>query len=187
MVVAVSQPAPAPGPAPLPPPEPAEDRLSLAEAFADLGTPASAPAVAAAGAVDVARLAEARRAADAKAAKEEAARAAKAKREADAKAAKEKAEQRAKAAEPARHWIQVGVGRNVSAFGFDWKKLVKQAGGTLDGKGPWAVKYGATNRMLAGPYATEAAARAALKTLKEKDIDALPFESAEGEKVTKAS
>lgn len=187
VVVAVSQPAPAPGPAPLRLPEPAEDRLSLAEAFADLGTPASAPAVAAAGAVDVARLAEARRAADAKAAKEEAARAAKAKREADAKAAKEKAEQRARAAEPARHWIQVGVGRNVSAFGFDWKKLAKQAGGTLDGKGPWAVKYGATNRMLAGPYATEAAARAALKTLKEKDIDALPFESAEGEKVAKAS
>lgn len=179
IVVATSLPAPAQAAV--------DERPSLAEAFADLGTPVATTTALAAGAVDVAKLGAARKAAEAKAAKEEAARAARAKKEADAKAAKEKAEKAAKAAEPARRWIQVGVGRNVAAFGFDWKKLAKEAGGALDGKGPWAVKYGATNRMLAGPYATEAAARAALKTLRDKNIDALPFESAEGEKVTKAS
>jgi hypothetical protein len=191
-VVAVNSPAPTPAPAPN------DDRPSIAEAFADLGKPTATTVAPAAGAVDVAKLEAARKAAEAKAAKAEAAKAAKAKKEADAKAAKakkeadakaarEKAEKAAKAAEPARHWIQVGVGRNVSAFSFDWNKLAKQADGALDGKGPWAVKYGATNRMLAGPYPTEAAARAALKSLKAKDIDALPYKSAEGEKVAKAN
>lgn len=180
-------------------PAPAEPaRLSLAEAFADLGAAPPPAAVPSAGAVDVAKLASARAAADAKTRREAEAKAkrdadakakrdaeAKVKREAEAKLAKARAEQAAKDAEPARRWIQVGVGRNVAAFSFDWKKLAKQADGALDGKGPWAVKYGATNRMLAGPYPTEAAARAALKRLQDKDIDALPYSSAQGEKVSK--
>ncbi len=165
---------------------PAEDRISLAEAFAEFGAPSTAAAAAPApDAVDVVKLASARRAEEARERKEADARA-RAKREADAKAAKAKAEKAAKDAEPSRRWLQIGVGRNTAAFAFDWKRLVKQAGATLSGKGPWAVKYGASNRMLAGPYPSEAAARAALKALKDKGIDALPYTSAEGEKVTKA-
>lgn len=90
-----------------------------------------------------------------------------------------------KPAEPARFWVQIGVGRNTGAFAFDWRKLARQADGALDGKGPWAVKYGATNRMLAGPYPTDAAAKAGIKRLKDKGIEALPFTSDEGEEVTK--
>ena len=41
--------------------------------------------------------------------------------------------------------------------------------------------------MLAGPYPSDAAARAAIKRLKEKGIEALPFSSDEGEKITKIS
>lgn len=178
-------------PAALPAAEP--ERPSLDDAFAEFGatpTPRTAPAP---DAVDMVKLAaqqkvedaKAAKLAEAKAAREKAAAAKLAKEKAEV-AAKEKAEKAAKAADPARFWLQVGVGRNVSAFGFDWKKLAKEAGGALDGKGPWAVKYGATNRMLAGPYPTEAAARAALKKLKDKGIDALPFNSGAGEKVTKA-
>ncbi len=180
VVVAAIQPTLTSTPAPAAEPQ----RTSIAEAFADL---APAPVVSGpppAGAVDVAKLAEARKLADAKAARE-AASTAKAKKDADAKAAKVRAEKAAKAAEPARVWVQVGVGRNTGAFAFDWKKLAKQAAGALDGKGPWAVKYGATNRMLAGPFPSEAAAKDAIKRLKEKDIDALPFSSSEGERVTK--
>ena len=182
VVVAVKQPEPTPAA----PPEAEPDRPTIAEAFADLGPAPVAKAVATAGAVDVAKLAAARKLAEAKAAKEAEAKA-KVAKEAEAKAAKARAEKAAaKAAEPARNWVQVGVGRNVSAFAFDWKRLAKQAGGALDGKGPWAVKYGATNRMLAGPYPTDAAVKAAIKRLKDKDIDALPFDSGEGEKVAKA-
>lgn len=179
VVVAVRQPPPA---VPAPAPEPA--RPSIAEAFADLGPARVADGPPAAGAVDVAKLSAARSAEEAKAKKLAEAKAAQAGREAVAKAGKLKAEQAAKA-EPARVWVQVGVGRNTAAFAFDWKKLAKQADGALDGKGPWAVKYGATNRMLAGPFPSEAAAKAVIKRLKDKDIDALPFASDQGEKVTK--
>lgn len=186
-VVAAAVPAPAPISAQAPTPAPAPERIALAEAFSEFG---NAPAAAtggqpASGAVDVVKLAAARRVADAAAARDREA-AAKAKREADAKAAQARAEKAAKAAEPARRWIQVGVGRNTAAFGFDWRRLVRQAGSALDGKGPWAVKYGASNRMLAGPYASEAAVRAALKQLKDKNIEALPYSSDAGEKVSKA-
>ncbi len=160
-------------------------RPTLAEAFADLGEVPLVRGTPAPDAVDVARLAAARKAEEARARREAEARA-KMKNDADAKAAKAMAEKAAKDAEPARRWVQVGVGRNVDAFRFDWRKLAKQAGGALDGKGPWAAKYGATNRMLAGPYPSEALARAALKRLREKDIDALPYTSAQGEKVAKA-
>ncbi|WP_133364860.1 hypothetical protein [Qipengyuania sediminis] len=176
---------------------PAPPRQSLADAFAEFGAaPVPAAASPTPGAVDVARLAEearARAARDAKAradrAKAEKARADKAKAELakveKAKADKAKAEAATKAAEPARKWLQLGVGRNAAAFAFDWKRLARQAGGALDGKGPWAAKYGASNRMLAGPYQSDTAVKAAIARLKAKDIEALPFESAAGEKVAK--
>lgn len=200
-------PAPTPTLAPAPAvvvptaPEPLPARPSLEEAFADFDRATPAAAAPAPDAVDIARLAAERNSAEARAAREAEARAArdkaardraakaaadKAAKEKAEKAAKEKAEKAAKAAEPARYWLQVGVGRNTAAYGLDWKKLAKQAGGALDGKGPWAVKYGATNRMLAGPYPSAATASAALKKLKDKGIEALPFRSDEGEKVTKA-
>jgi hypothetical protein len=160
-------------------------RISLAEAFADLGPAPAVRSAPAAGAVDVARLAAARAAEEAKA-KREAEAKAKARREAEAREAKAKAEKAARDAEPARYWVQVGVGRNVDAFAFDWRRLARQADGALDGKGPWSAKYGATNRMLAGPYPSEAAAQAAIRQLRAKDIEALPFKSAQGEKVSKA-
>lgn len=179
VIVASSSPAATPGAGS------EAERISLAEAFADLGPAPSASAAPPPGAVDVAKLAASRAAEEAKAKREADARA-KARREAEAREAKAQAEKAAREAEPARFWVQVGVGRNVDAFAFDWRRLAKKAGGALDGKGPWAAKYGATNRMLAGPYPNEAAARAALKQLKDNDIEALPFKSAQGEKVSKA-
>lgn len=194
--------APTPGPPkPMPPPPvvvadlrvkaaPADqrpsERPSLAEAFADLGEAAS-PAIAAAGAVDIAALDRTRQTAKELPAKRPAV-AVVAEPAAKSVAAKPKPKPKLKVeepAEPARRWAQVGVGRNTGAFAFDWRKLAKQAGGALDGKGPWVVKYGASNRMLAGPYATDAAAKAAIKRLKDKGIEALPFTSGDGEKITK--
>lgn len=166
VVVARASPASAPALTPAP------TRVSLADAFADLEPVASAGP--AAGAVDIAALTPVRRAAVAPAPRPAAA--------AEKPKPKPKVE---KPAEPARLWAQIGVGRNTAAFAFDWRRLSKQAGGALDGKGPWAVKYGATNRMLAGPYPTDSAATAAIKRLKDKGIEALPFSSDEGEKVTR--
>ena len=160
---------------------PASASPSLADAFADLKPASAATASPAAGAVDIAALTPRRRVAAAAPVRTPPA-AAKPGAEKPKPKLKPKVE---KPAEPARIWVQIGVGRNTAAFAFDWRKLTKQAGGALDGNGPWAVKYGATNRMLAGPFATDSAAKAAIKRLKDKGIEALPFTSAEGEKVTK--
>lgn len=167
IVVATASPAPAP------------ELPSVTDAFADLGLAPVGTSAPAAGAVDIAALTPTRA--------EPPAPRPVAKPEAKESAPKPKTEAKkpAKPAEPARVWVQVGVGRNTRAFVFDWKKLAKQAGGALDGKGPWAVEYGATNRMLAGPFPSEAAAKAVIKRLKDKQIDALPFSSDDGEKVTK--
>lgn len=157
-------------------------RPSLTDSFADLQL-VPTTAVAAGGAVDITKLAAPRRVAAAPSAGSPATKSAD-------KPAAEKPKPKAKVekpAEPARIWAQLGVGRNTAAFAFDWRRLAKQADGALDGKGPWAAKYGATNRMLAGPYPSDAAARAAIKRLKEKGIEALPFSSDEGEKITKIS
>jgi len=156
------------------PPESSE-RLSLAEAFADLKPASATSSAPLPGAVDIASLTPDKPA-------PAVARVSSTKPAAETPKPKPKAE---KPAEPARFWVQLGVGRNTGAFAFDWRKLAKQADGALDGKGPWAAKYGATNRMLAGPYPSDAAADAAIKLLKGKDIEALPFASDEGEKVTK--
>lgn len=157
--VAMVRPSPAPAPTPA--------RVSLADTFADLGGPRVVTA-AAAGAVDISRIQPTRPPAPAS----------------PPPPPKPKPEVR-KPAEPSRIWVQVGVGRNTGAFAFDWRRLARQADGALDGKGPWAVKYGATNRMLAGPFPSQAAAREAIKRLKAKDIDSLPFTSDAGETVTK--
>lgn len=173
MVVAQSIPAAATTASPG---EPSE-RLSLADAFADLKPASATMSGPLPGAVDIARLTP-DKPAPAVATKEPSTK--------PAAAEKPKPKPKAdKPAEPARFWVQLGVGRNTGAFAFDWRKLAKQADGALDGKGPWAAKYGATNRMLAGPYPSDAAADAAIKLLKGKDIEALPFSSDEGEKVTK--
>lgn len=191
VVRVASAPLPTPTPAPAParrpvvvarssPPPPiaaAGERQSLAEAFADLGQAPGGTVANSVGAVDIANLVPVRRATSEAPAKPGAAA------KAVKPAAKPKVEKRP--VEPARIWVQIGVGRNTSAFGFDWRRLAKEAGGALDGKGPWAAKYGATNRMLAGPYSTDAAAKAAIKRLKAKGIEALPFTSDEGEKVIK--
>lgn len=186
VIVADVRPEPPPVPESAPAAAPGKP-LSLAEAFADLAPPPPTAGEPPAGAVDIAALAPVRSAAAETSAKSAPAASVKdaAARPAAKPAAAKPQPKAEKPAEPARIWAQVGVGRNTAAFAFDWRKLAKQAGGALDGKGPWAVRYGATNRMLAGPYPTEAAAKAAIKRLKDKGIEALPFSSDAGEKVTR--
>jgi len=174
-----------------PPPRPE----SLAQAFADFAKP---PAVDTRPeeAVDILQLAAAReasradeakaRAAEAKAA-EAKAKAAKAKAEADAKAkaeAKAKADAKAKAkANPQRFWAQVGTGRDLKALAFSWKRLQHDAGALLARRDSYSAKWGATRRLLAGPYKTEDEADKAVAALKKKGIDAFEFTSDEGEEV----
>lgn len=84
---------------------------------------------------------------------------------------------------PARHWVQLGIGRNVSAFAFDWRKRVREAGGLLDGIKAWRVPATGTNRLLAGPFGSADQANEMVTKLKAAGVDALRYTSDEGEEV----
>lgn len=162
-----------------PPPKPE----SLSEAFAAFAKPP--PVARPEAAVDILKLKPTRepsKADEAKAKADEAkAKAAEAKAKADAKA---KAEAKAKAkANPQRFWAQVGTGRNLKALAFSWRRLQDDAGAVLAKRDPYTAKWGATRRLLAGPFKTEEAADKAVAALKKKGIDAFEFTSDEGEEV----
>ena len=84
----------------------------------------------------------------------------------------------------ARHWVQVATGRDEDALGFDWRRIARASQGALADKGPHIAKWGQTNRLLAGPYHTPAAARVVVTKLKSLGIDSFVFSSAAGEPVT---
>lgn len=151
-------PRPAPVVAPAPAPATTPRARSLADAFADLavvpkGTVAPAP-----GAVDVRKLAAARARAEA-------------------------AKTPPKPAHPSRIWVQVGTGRDTGALGFTWRGLVKDNPALFKGQSPSISDWGRTNRLLAGPFATEAAAEAFLAKARKAELDAFVWTSPAGQVV----
>ena len=173
-------PALSPAPAGLAPAAPKPD--SLDDAFADF-TPPSREVEPQSGAVDVRQVrqqalaAAAKNAADALAAKgkDKAARdkalkdkALKDKAAKDAKEAKD-----AKAAEltqPSRVWVQVATGRDKTALGSDWRKLVKNNPEVFKAKKPFVAAWGQANRLLAGPFGSQKEAAAFLAALKKAGV-----------------
>ncbi len=84
---------------------------------------------------------------------------------------------------PSRHWVQVATGQDVAAFRFDWRRLVREADGALAGRQPYRARWGQTNRLVTGPFASTREANAFVTELGEKGIDAFRFTSAAGEEV----
>ena len=143
-----------------PPPSPAPAaaqpaRPSLSDAFADLGRP-SAAVVVPAGAVDVRRVTPLRPAPAAGPA---------------TGAAKPAAKAPVKPAHPSRIWVQVATGRDKAALGFDWRRLVRDDAAVFRGKAPFISAWGQTNRLLTGPFETQAAANAYIAQLRRADVD----------------
>ncbi|NMW30813.1 tetratricopeptide repeat protein [Altererythrobacter sp. RZ02] len=86
---------------------------------------------------------------------------------------------------PRRFWVQIATGKDRSALRFDWRRISRKADGDLEGKGPFVTPWGQSNRLLAGPYSTSKAARNAMNSLKENDIDSFTFTSPEGQEIEK--
>ncbi len=179
-----STPAPSPTQASVTPARP----RSLAEVFADIGAPSSAGAPHP-GAVDVAHPPKPAAIKPATA-KPTPAETAHTKAEADKKAkadadkkAKAEADMKAKAS-PARTWVQVRTGRDAKALAFDWRKLVKDDPATFKGKAPFVAAWGATRRLLTGPFASDKAADGYIALLKKAGVNgAFVFHSDAGESV----
>jgi hypothetical protein len=141
MAAPIAAPPPVPAaPAAAPPPA----RLSLAEAFRDLGAP-STHAAPVAGAVDISRIV----------------------------AAKPKPDPVKPAApsHPSRIWVQLGIGRDKGALAADWKKLAGKAAAEFKGRKAYVSDLGQTNRMLAGPFDTTGQANAFIADLRSAGID----------------
>ncbi|WP_341207525.1 SPOR domain-containing protein [uncultured Sphingomonas sp.] len=99
-------------------------------------------------------------------------------------AAKEAAEKKAARAEPARIWVQVASGANADDMPKAWKNAQAKAD-ALAGKRAYTVPNRATNRLVTGPYKTEAEARAAVNALKKQGLSAFTFTSEPGQKMTR--
>jgi len=73
-------------------------------------------------------------------------------------------------AQPSRIWVQVATGRDKSALGFDWRKLARDNSELFKGLKPGITAWGQSNRLLAGPFATQKEAAAFLAKLKKAGI-----------------
>lgn len=115
--------------------------------------------------------------------------AAEAKAAADAKAAKDakEAERLAAKKNPARIWVQVATGSNEAGLPGTWKKLKDKAPEALKGQSPSVVPFKATNRLLIGPFKSQAEARAMVNTMKKAGLQGSTFASDPGQVVTKVS
>jgi len=128
------------------PPAPAPRRTqSLAAAFSDLGKPTTA-ASARAGSVDIARL----------------------------EAARAKAAKPPPPSHPSRIWVQIETGRDRDALATDWHRFVRESGAVLRGHEPSVSEWGARNRLLTGPFESEAAAQKFVQQLAKAGVSG-PF------------
>ena len=83
---------------------------------------------------------------------------------------------------PRRIWLQLGIGQNRSLLRSDWRLKYRKFD-VLKGKGPYVTPWGQTNRLLAGPFDSQSAAREALNALASEEIDSFVWTSAEGQEI----
>ena len=89
----------------------------------------------------------------------------------------------AKPAHPRRIWVQLATGRDVSALGFDWRRLSRRAPDLLGEFEPHVTPWGRANRLLAGPVANSREARRLVNALSDKGIETFTYTSPEGAEI----
>ena len=102
-----------------------------------------------------------------------------------AKEAEAKKEAEEKAADlkrnPSRIWVQIATGSNRTALGYDWKRLKGKAPNALAGQSAWV----APNRLLIGPFKSQAEARAKVNALSKEGLATNTHTSEAGQEVTR--
>ncbi len=86
-------------------------------------------------------------------------------------------------AHPAREWVQVATGRDIAAFRFDWRRLVRNSQGLLEGREAYRARWNQTNRLLTGPFDSRDEAQQFVRQLSAAGISAFRFSSSVGEEV----
>jgi Flp pilus assembly protein TadD len=102
------------------------------------------------------------------------------------KAAKESAEKAAAAKKsPARIWVQVATGANEAGLPGTWKRLKEKAPDVFKGHSASVVPFRATNRVLVGPFKSQAEARAMLNAMGKAGIQGSSYASEAGQEVAR--
>lgn len=90
---------------------------------------------------------------------------------------------------PERYWVQVAIGRNLSALRRDWRQIKRRAGRLLNDSNAYSTTYTTprlqTNLLLTGPFETRAAANNFSRRLNAQNIESLPYRSPEGKEVNR--
>lgn len=97
------------------------------------------------------------------------------------------AEKKAARANPARIWVQVASGANDAYLGQAWNTIKAKAPDAFRGKTGYTQPNHATNRVLTGPFKTDAEARAFVNQLAKKGVPAYSVDSEAGQPVTRLS
>lgn len=74
-------------------------------------------------------------------------------------------------AHPSRIWVQLGVGRDIDRLAYDWRRMKREDPEIFRSKKPFSADWARTNRLLVGPFETEAAAKAFNERLHKADHD----------------
>ena len=67
--------------------------------------------------------------------------------------------------------MQLEVGRDSDRLAFDWRRMKREEPELLRGKKPSTTEWVRTNRLLVGPFETEAAAKAYNEKLRKAGHD----------------
>jgi hypothetical protein len=67
--------------------------------------------------------------------------------------------------------VQIATGRDKAALGFDWRRMTREAAEVFRGKEPFVTAWGQTNRLLTGPFQSEAAANSFIGQLRHADVE----------------
>ena len=66
---------------------------------------------------------------------------------------------------PSRIWVQLGTGRDRDALASDWRRFVREGGSAFRNRAPFISEWGARDRLLTGPFGSEAEAKAFIQQL----------------------
>jgi Flp pilus assembly protein TadD len=71
---------------------------------------------------------------------------------------------------PSRIWVQVATGRDRTALAGDWRRMARQSAELFRNRKANVTAWGQSNRLLAGPFETEAAAVTFVAQLRRADV-----------------
>lgn len=98
--------------------------------------------------------------------------------------AKAKAEPKAKP-DPERVWVQVAGGANAADLAKAWKNVTGKAPAQFKGKEGWWTPVRASNRLLTGPFKTQAEGQSFVNALAKAGVSGFVFTSEAGQKISK--